>query len=77
MSKVTIGKKFITITPKPSKFVLGGLKVRFNRDRDTVIAYATTDIIADRSRYLKPDVDDRFVIEAFLNEPTRKTETNS
>lgn len=67
--KITVGKKFITIVPKPTKDIPNGLKATFNRDGKYVTAYATCDIIKGKSRYLMPKVDDegRFIISASLS----------
>lgn len=68
--KVTVGKKFITITPKPDRNIPNGLTAKFNRDGEFVTAYATCNIVKGKSRYKKPDYpsyDGRHVIEAYLS----------
>ena len=58
--KITIFKnrRAIHITPKPTKYIAGGLKVYYSRDIDEEKAYdlpiATTDIVIGKNRYYLP-----------------------
>ena len=68
--KVRIGKKFITISPKPLENIPNGLKIRYNKEGDIVTAFATCDVIKGKQRYTKPHESlsmGRHVQEAYLN----------
>lgn len=65
--KITLGKKFVTLSPKPTTFKVGGIKATFNRDGKYVEATATCDIVAGKSRYMLPrDTENRFVVKVEL-----------
>lgn len=72
MYKATVGKKFITITPKPKFSLAGGLKIQFDYGTATFTPYCTTDVIAGKSRYLLPPPGTmlgRKIIRAFVIQP--------
>lgn len=72
MYKATVGKKYITITPKPKFSLAGGLKIQYDRDTDHYTDWATADVKAGQSRYSLPSPDlmlGRKVIRALVIQP--------
>ena len=65
--KVNIGKKYITVIPKPLIDIKNGLKVKFQKETDLLSAYTTTDIIKGKQRYFKPK-DSRQILEAYIQQ---------
>lgn len=69
--KVSIGKKYLTITPKPKKNVANGIVLLL--DRETAIYKPTVshDLIKGKSRYLLPDrkfLEGRKIVEAHVKD---------
>lgn len=53
--KITLGKKFVTITPKPIEDIPNGIKITFENDTSDIIQpIAFTNILKGKSRYMLP-----------------------
>lgn len=68
--KATLGKKYITITPKPTKDIPDGLGIEYGTETQTLRVKATTDIIKGKSRYTRPtftEAEGRKIIKTYIN----------
>lgn len=51
MYKIKIGKKYITLSPRPKETILNALYIQFNKSTSTTLPLAYTDIKEGQIRY--------------------------